>query len=1029
LLSFSAAAELNNADALTLNLLPTFPYQLDLQSRGTLGKDTFRIDYQASQGGVRVAGVFSNGLFEDEEGARYRVANPLYSILTEIARINEQEDAQKKLAHFAALKTFLPEDIEHSNINPETFLLRVRIAHVTAISLRPTIADGNVSFDPVPMRRRDTEDPSAGAELAIPPVACDKFAQEFRAQRDINSTYALESGNYVYIDPSVRAALRVVKKKQAATLEERVAFLMSPSAAISKAYGESSDGEADGSIGDTVFFETAEYSERVTGIGEWLPPQITYLEKSENNWLPERFSVILGDKLVTGKPEDVPVWIESVKAAIASQKPAVEIGEVSIPTNTPGLLLTLQKLNPPEPTPRGEDDPNSIDELKPKKRIQILQTISNLDQAEFKRQLKPRRLSNSSLPQMKTRLKDHQRDGVTWLSSSYVVGWPGVLLADDMGLGKTLQSLSFLMLLRREGIIRKGRPALVIAPTSLLRNWQEEHRRHTLDGGLGDPLVAFGSELRKLKIGDAAGDAITLLNTSEIANSPWVLATYEAIRDYHLSFARIPFSVAILDEIQKAKNPATRINATLKTLNVDFVVAMTGTPVENSISDLWAITDIAAPGYLPPLKDFMKRYGSGVDQVNRQKALEALSRELLQPAEVGDRSITPYALRRLKEDVAKDLPAKHQGPMLRADMPARQAERYAEVSSAAQAGQIQILRALHDFRSISLHPIDPETVGTGILSGDEYIQLSARLTLAFKKLEHIAALDEKVIIFVHNRRMQTLLSRLIQHKFGCPKPEYIRGDTIPGQRQEIVDRFSSLKGFAALILSPRAAGVGLNIVAANHVIHLDRWWNPAVEDQCTDRAYRIGATKDVFVHTIGAVHPHLRESSYDVILDQLLRTRRDTSKRIFTASDIFADDFMKVLQKVGAQSNEDVLNEIDQSGYLGLEEFVRDKLIAAGLTGNLTYRTGDGGADIVVRDECGQINYLVQCKFTSKIEVPLDAGLSDDASRMRGNWQAPKATVVGVTNARKFAPRVISQFKQIGGQLIARDQLLHFSLS
>jgi hypothetical protein len=108
---------------------------------------------------------------------------------------------------------------------------------------------------------------------------------------------------------------------------------------------------------------------------------------------------------------------------------------------------------------------------------------------------------------------------------------------------------------------------------------------------------------------------------------------------------------------------------------------------------------------------------------------------------------------------------------------------------------------LHDFRSISLHPIDPESVGTGFLSGDEYIQLSARLSLAFKKLENIATLDEKVIIVVHNRRLRTLLSRLIQNKFGCPKPEYIRGDTVPGQRQEIVDRFSSLKGFAALVLS------------------------------------------------------------------------------------------------------------------------------------------------------------------------------------------------------------------------------------
>jgi SNF2 family DNA or RNA helicase len=280
----------------------------------------------------------------------------------------------------------------------------------------------------------------------------------------------------------------------------------------------------------------------------------------------------------------------------------------------------------------------------------------------------------------------------------------------------------------------------------------------------------------------------------------------------------------------------------------------------------------------------MKAHGKAQEPASRQAALERLSRELLQSTQVDGHKVPPYALRRLKEDVAKDLPTKHQGPMIRAIMPAVQAQRYADVSAATQAGRIKILRALHDFRSISLHPVDPETVGGGVVQGDQYIKLSARLTVAFDKLVQIAALDEKAIIFVNNRRMQTVLSRLIEQKFGCQKPEYIRGDTIPGQRQEIVNRFSSLSGFAALILSPRAAGVGLNIVAANHVIHLDRWWNPAVEDQCTDRAYRIGATKDVFVHTVGAVHPILENNSYDVILDNLLRSRRETSRRIFGVS-------------------------------------------------------------------------------------------------------------------------------------------------
>ena len=505
-----------------------------------------------------------------------------------------------------------------------------------------------------------------------------------------------------------------MKKKQNASLEERMAFLMSPARAISDAYRESGVEEKEVPIGDTIFFETSEYSERITGIGEWVPPQLSYLEGGQNNWLPERFSVVLAGKLVTGKPDDVPGWIEQVKAAFASKKEEVRLGDVSIPTNAPGLLATLQRIQPPETKPKagsnGKDDKTAED---PPRRIKIFQTKSNFDHHEFKRQFRRRQLGYTSPPVMKIELKGHQEEGVAWLTNSYLAGWPGVLLADDMGLGKTLQSLSFLMLMRREGVIRSGHPALVVAPTSLLRNWQDEHAKHTLDEGLGQPLVAFGNQLRNLKLGNATADDLTLLDTTQIAKANWVLTTYETVRDYHISFARVPFSIAVLDEIQKAKNPATRINATLKALNVDFVLSMTGTPVENSISDLWAITDITAPGYFTPLKEFMKAYGKAQEPEARQRALEKLSGELLQKAEIDGLRVPPYALRRLKEDVAKDLPPKHQGPMIRAIMPSVQAQRYADVSAATQSGRIKILRALHDFRSISLHPVDPETVAGG----------------------------------------------------------------------------------------------------------------------------------------------------------------------------------------------------------------------------------------------------------------------------------------------------------------------------
>ena len=1023
-ITFATAAELENADAEALNLLPPFPYELDVQSKGSLGTSNFSVEYHASHGGVRVRGAFSEGVFA--EGAKqFRIGGLLYSIIQGIEQLNSAQTNEQKIGAFAALRLLLPEEKNGgSQIHAQSYLLRMRIAHVTAVGISPAILDGHVSFDPIPMKRIDPDDVELGAEMAIAPVASEKFAEEFRSQAKVNSTYVIESGHYLYIDPSVRAALGVIRQKQDATIEERMAFLMSPSRAITDAYRLAGIESNEVPVGDTIFFETSEYSDRITGVGEWIPPQLSYLERGSNNWLPERFSIVLGGKLVTGKPEDIPRWIDQVKAAVADKKSEVMLGDVAIETNTPDLLASLQKLQPPEKMPKGDKSDEGDVPNRGNHRIRVLQTKSNFDQHEFKKQFKRRHFGNASPPLMKVALKNHQLAGVSWITSCYLAGWPGILLADDMGLGKTLQSLSFLMLLKREGVVKLGHPALVVAPTSLLRNWQDEHDKHTLGEGLGSPLVAFGKELKNLKLGRADEDDVILLDSNQIAESSWVLTTYETVRDYHMSFARVPFSIVVLDEIQKAKNPATRINATLRALNADFALAMTGTPVENSISDLWAITDIIAPGYFPPLKEFMKTYGKARESEARHDALKKLSAELLEPVRIESQDVPPYALRRLKEDVAKDLPAKHEGPMLRSFMPEVQSRRYAEVSAAAQAGKIEILRALHDFRSISLHPVDPQSVAGGDLSGDQYINMSARLCQAFDILEKISQKNEKAIIFVNSRRIQSILARLIEQKFGCPKPEFIRGDTISGQRQEIVNRFSDLKGFAVLILSPRAAGVGLNIVAANHVIHLDRWWNPAVEDQCTDRAYRIGATKDVSVYTVGAVHPVLEENSYDVVLDNLLRSRRDLSKRIFTSSEITAADFGGAFQQPGGELRADkMLEDIDREGYLKLEEFVRDRVLSDGLTANLTQRVGDGGADIIVRNELGEIVYLIQCKHTTNIDRPIDGGLLEDARRVRKNWRAENAVVVGVSNAKKFAPRVMAEFENIGGRLVDRNEL------
>jgi hypothetical protein len=282
-----------------------------------LGAENFQIDYRANQGGVSVSGTFSTGVFKSGKQA-YRVAGMLFSLVSRIDALNAAKSSGSKLENFAALRLLLPDGQSGLDVHAEEYLLKIRIAHVTAISLRPSIVGGDVNFDPVPMRRIDPDDHEAGAEPAITPLASERFGAEFRKQRNVNSTYAIESGQYVFIDPSIRTALRVVKQKQNAPLEERMAFLMSPAKALTDAYSQESPIEQEIPIGETIFFETSQYSDRITGIGEWIPPQLSYLEKGQNSWLPERFSVVLAGKLVTGEPDDVPGWIGLVREAISS---------------------------------------------------------------------------------------------------------------------------------------------------------------------------------------------------------------------------------------------------------------------------------------------------------------------------------------------------------------------------------------------------------------------------------------------------------------------------------------------------------------------------------------------------------------------------------------------------------------------------------------------------------------------------------------------------------------------------------------
>ena len=487
-----------------------------------------------------------------------------------------------------------------------------------------------------------------------------------------------------------------------------------------------------------------------------------------------------------------------------------------------------------------------------------------------------------------THFKQHQVEGFGWLVDGWAAGWPGLLLADDMGLGKSFQALAFLAwikenqaAIRERGISHaKPGPILIVAPTALLQNWIKESEKHLVKDALGKNRAdLFGSGSRRFRNPDAIAAISEPLDWRKLADYDWILTTYETLADTHTSVAKIHCSVAVFDEMQKIKDPGTLNFNAATSINADFVLGLTGTPIENRIEDLWSIMERIYPSLLGGGREFSATYRDGDPAKYR-----ALSDLLMKPVE----GAPAILLRRMKDDVLEGLPKKTVVPY-RTMMPSVQAQAYGEVVAGAlsQGGDRQrgaMLEVVQKLRGLSLYPGDPTGFDLSTVKACEaWIERSARIGKTFEILSDLDKRGEKALIFIENRQMQSLLSEAISTMFRLEKPLTINGAT-PGQkRQGLVDAFERRKrGFDLMLLSPKAAGVGLTIIAANHVIHLSRWWNPAVEDQCNDRVYRIGQDKPVSIHVPIAVHPTLGERTFDVTLNNLLDNKRRMSRNLLS---------------------------------------------------------------------------------------------------------------------------------------------------
>ncbi len=441
--------------------------------------------------------------------------------------------------------------------------------------------------------------------------------------------------------------------------------------------------------------------------------------------------------------------------------------------------------------------------------------------------------------------KRYQKEGIAWLYTLFKNRNPGCILADDMGLGKTFQILSFIQSISTENL-----NILIVAPASLIYNWENEYYK-------------FFKEIRyRIHNTSTNKSSITRLLKDQIDEKEprtpnLFIASYENIRSCE-SYIKIQWDVVILDEAQKIKNPQTLTNKTARALKANFRVAVTGTPVENSFSDIWAISDFVCPGLLGTHKEFKRHFNLSENETDEI---------LVSKGKIIREKLGELFLRRLKEDNLSELPEK-KFIKLREQMPELQSNVYKQVLALGpKMVGLEKIRILMKLRQVSDHYCYVPKYYTDIYNYTD----TAKTIMLEKILEDIKKKKEKAIIFAEFIHTQEILATIIYKSFNI-RPSIFNGSVNLNARENMLNRFKQSEDFNVIIMSPVAAGVGLTITEANHVIHYSRHWNPAKEEQATDRAYRIGQNKTVYVYfLIGQIEGI---KTFDEKLDNLLSMKQ-----------------------------------------------------------------------------------------------------------------------------------------------------------
>jgi len=454
-------------------------------------------------------------------------------------------------------------------------------------------------------------------------------------------------------------------------------------------------------------------------------------------------------------------------------------------------------------------------------------------------------------------LRPYQVNGVSWLAYLTKFGF-GACLADDMGLGKTIQLIALLLHEREGKREKKPAPTLLISPMSVVGNWQREVER-------------FAPSL-KVMVHHGA-DRFTGKNfVRDAKKHDLVISTYALAHRDEAALSTVQWRHVVLDEAQNIKNPAAKQTQAIKKFKAEQRIALTGTPVENRLSEFWSIMDFLNPGYLKSAQHFRTNFALPIEKYRNKERAEIL-RCIIQP----------FVLRRVKTDptIIRDLPEKMEMKVYY-NLTREQASLY-EAVVAEMLDKIGVskgierkglvLAALMKLKQICNHP------ALFLQDGSPLVGRSGKLTRLEEMLEEVLAEGDKALIFTQFAGMGVMVRHYLQEKLGC-ETLFLHGGTPKKQRDAMIQRFQNDHyGPPLFVLSLKAGGFGLNLTAANHVFHFDRWWNPAVENQATDRVFRIGQKKNVQVHKFVCI------GTLEERIDQMLEQKNELAESIISTGE------------------------------------------------------------------------------------------------------------------------------------------------